>query len=242
MLYFTGMIRHEVLLFFILGSAMMLSVAFKKLTLLGALTGGLLGLCVYAGGGFTGLALMAMFFVLGVCATAVKRKWKERHDLTKKGESRRTAGQVFANGGVAGIIGLLIFSFPQHALWLRVMLAASLSSATADTMSSELGVVYGRFFYNIRTFQKDTRGLDGVISWEGTLLSVVGSCVIALVYSVGFGFSIAAFWIIIAGTVGNLCDSLLGATLERAHRIGNNTVNFLNTLIAALVAAALMFL
>jgi uncharacterized membrane protein len=40
----------------------------------------------------------------------------------------------------------------------------------------------------------------------------------------------------VAGIFGNLCDSILGASLERKQFIGNNTVNFLNTLFAAIFA------
>jgi uncharacterized membrane protein len=49
----------------------------------------------------------------------------------------------------------------------------------------------------------------------------------------GFG---KTFWLIVlTGTIGNLADSILGATYERKGAIGNNAVNFLNTLIAALL-------
>jgi len=41
-----------------------------------------------------------------------------------------------------------------------------------------------------------------------------------------------------AGIAGTFADSLLGGTLERRGLIGNNTVNFLSTL----VAASLVFL
>lgn len=236
------MIRNELLLFLIIGGTMALTLVLKKLTWAGAFTGGLLALCIYAGAGFTGLALLGTFFSLGVAATAVKRNWKVTQGLATKGESTRTAGQVIANGGVAGITGLLAFVSPQHAALLHVMLAASLASATADTLSSELGVVYGRNFYNIKTWKKDTRGLDGVVSWEGTLLGILGSCFIALLYTAMTGFSNAFSWIVISGTIGNLFDSFLGATLERANYIGNNAVNFLNTLLAALAVAVLMLL
>jgi uncharacterized membrane protein len=36
-----------------------------------------------------------------------------------------------------------------------------------------------------------------------------------------------------AGVAGMIFDSLLGATLERRHWLGNNAVNFASTLVAA---------
>jgi uncharacterized protein (TIGR00297 family) len=148
---------------------------------------------------------------------------------------------VFANGGMAGLIGITVMFFPEHARLLQTMLAASLAAATADTLSSELGVVYGRRFYNICTGKHDNRGLDGVVSWEGTWIGVAGSTLIALLYAIGFGWSVSVFWIVLAGTVGNIADSYAGAIWERSHLIGNNTVNFLNTLVAALVVLVVHF-
>lgn len=236
------MIRQPFLLFFILGIVMVLSVAFKKLTVAASLAGGLVGWCVYAGAGFTGLALLGAFFILGIAATAHKRSWKQELTISKKEKHARTAGQVFANGGLAGILGMLILFLPQHAITLQLMLAASLSSATADTVSSELGMVYGRRFYNIHTGQKEARGLDGVVSVEGLLLGMAGSILIAFVYCFGFGFGASFLWIVVAGTAGNLVDSYLGAVWERKNILTNNAVNFLNTVLAALTAWILSFL
>ncbi len=66
------------------------------------------------------------------------------------------------------------------------MLAAALASASADTVSSELGTLYGKRFWNIMTLRKDTNGLDGVISAEGTLAGIAASAVIVIIY-MGFG-------------------------------------------------------
>jgi uncharacterized protein (TIGR00297 family) len=221
--------------------AMVLSAGFKKLTWPGAFAGGVIAFCIYAGAGFAGLALLGAFFLLGTAATSFRKNWKEQTGMVEKKDSTRTAGQVLANGGVAGLLGLLAPFFPEKAAALQVLLAASLASATADTLSSELGVVYGRRFYNICTFKNDVRGRDGVVSWEGTLAGLAGSAIIALLYALSFGFSLNLLWILIAGTAGNFFDSILGATLERAQRLNNNAVNAMNTAFAAGVTAILLF-
>jgi uncharacterized membrane protein len=52
----------------------------------------------------------------------------------------------------------------------------------------------------------------------------------------GLGWGSGFLIIILAGTMGNLSDSILGALLERKQLLTNNGVNSLNTFIAALFA------
>ena len=228
----------SVLLFLIAGAT--LAVYRKKLTPAAGLTGALIGAAVYAGGGFPGLILLALFFLLGTIATS----WKKEKKLGLKGnaahESTRTPGQVIANGGVAALAGIGALLLPEHKPLFLLMMAAALSSATADTLSSELGMVYGRRFYHLLTFKPDERGLDGVVSLEGTLIGIAGSILIAATFVLTTQTKTDNFIIVLAaGTFGNLLDSVLGAVLERKGIITNNTVNFLNTLAAALFALAL---
>jgi uncharacterized protein (TIGR00297 family) len=216
------------LLAFILIAGVAYSTAARKLTVIAALTGAAVAILVFAGAGFTGLTMMTTFFILGSVATSVQSDNKK--DLNADQRGGRTAGQVLANSGTAALCGILILVLPVHAHVLQLMMAAGFASATADTLSSELGMVYGTRFFNIITLKPDLRGLDGVISVEGTLIGIVGSIVIALVYAMGMGWTANLIWIVVTGTLGNLTDSVL----ERKGTIGNNTVNFLNTLIAAL--------
>lgn len=212
------------------------SIVTGKITVGGALTGSAIAFTVFLGFGYTGVSLLAAFFILGTAATAWKRKEKVLIKVQQDQSIRRDAGQVFANGGVAGLMGALSYLFPEKALLCNLTLAASLSSAMADTLSSELGMVYGRRFFNIISWKKDSKGLDGVISLEGTLIGVVGSAIIALIYTIGLGLDSRFCIIILAGTIGNLSDSVLGALFERKHLLTNNGVNFFNTFIAAVIA------
>lgn len=221
---------------------MWLSVKAGKLTILGALTGGVLGWAIYSGAGFMGLSMLGAFFVLGSLVSSFRFRDKAALGLAEANKGRRKASQALANGGVAGLIGLFSWAYPAQTELFQLMLAASFASATSDTFASELGNVYGRNYYNILTLRPDTRGLDGVISLEGTLAGVGGSTIITILYGMGQGWGLLAGVVWIAGILGNLADSVLGAAWERKSYLSNDAVNFLNTLIAALIAGALYLL
>jgi uncharacterized protein (TIGR00297 family) len=227
---------HYLPLFLVLSAVMLISVRTGKLTLYAAVTGGVIAILIFIGAGYTGLTMLAVFFIFGTLATSWKKGDKLQAKSVKDQSVKRNTGQVIANGGVAAITGALACFIPEKAELFRLMMAGSLASAIADTLSSELGMVFGRRFYNIITLKREEKGLDGVISLEGTVTGTIGSAIIALIYGIGFGWDIRILFIIIAGTLGNLSDSVLGALLERKHYLNNDAVNFLNTLIAALMA------
>lgn len=229
----------DYLIYLLLLAGVALSIWRKKLTVSGAIIGGVIGLLIFKGGGYTGIAMLSSFFIVGSWATGWHLDKKQKARLAERDKGKRTAGQVIANGGVAAMFGTLAWYRPEYAALFQLMIAGSLAAATADTLSSELGTVYGRRFYDIISFKKVGAGPDGVVSLEGTLIGAAGAVLIALVYSLGTGFTITGLIIVAAGITGNLADSVLGATLERKGFIGNNTVNFLNTLTGALICLGL---
>lgn len=221
---------------------------------MGGLSGALVAGGLFSGLGYPGLALLGAFFVLGTAATSYRKHWKEGQGLRDNHKGRR-AVQVWANGGVAALCGLLAAGWAHYHVvdsidqiaapntgypMLRLAAAAALSSATADTLASELGNVWGRRYINIRTFRREQRGVDGAISLEGTLAGLGGSMVIAVLYYflVQPGWAAAGI-LLVAGTAGNLADSWLGATLQRRGLLSNDAVNALNTVLAALLCCLL---
>ena len=207
----------------------------KKLTITASITGGVLAALIFFGVGWLGIAFMTCFFLLGTLTTSWKKNYKLASGIVKKDDARRNTGQVLANGGVAGVLGALAIVFPQHQLLFLFLIATSFSAATSDTISSELGTVYGRNFYDILSLKRGVRGENGIISIEGTFFGILGSTFIAAIYSAEYGLDQRSIWIVVAGTIGNLADSVLGATLERRNVLGNDAVNLLNTAIAAAV-------
>jgi uncharacterized protein (TIGR00297 family) len=219
---------------------MAFSILTKKLSVAAALTGGILGFLVFLGAGFTGVFMMATFFLLGSFATGWKFSTKQAAGFAEKNKGMRTAAQVLANAGIPGLLGLLAWIYSAQQYPFILMMAAAFAAATGDTLSSELGMIYGKRFYNIISFRPDINGENGVVSLEGSLFGVAGSLVIALICCSTFGWG-GLLPVVIGGIAGNLADSILGATFERKHQMNNNLVNFLNTLIAALVCAAIYY-
>ncbi|MGC2107881.1 MAG: DUF92 domain-containing protein, partial [Candidatus Korobacteraceae bacterium] len=127
------------------------------------------------------------------------------------------------------------FSELSDILLLAAM--AALAEAAADTVSSELGQATARVAYMITDFREAPIGTNGAISVEGTLSGCVAACVVSWV-SAACGV-VDWRWtpvIAFAAIAGMFLDSVLGATLENAGRLGNDSVNWISTVFAADVA------
>ncbi|MDJ0836957.1 MAG: DUF92 domain-containing protein [Acidobacteriota bacterium] len=215
------------------------SIVSKKIDVPGGLTGAILSGGIFLGGGLASLSLLFVFFFAGTFASKWKIGEKVKLGLAQENSGRRSMRHAVANGGMAAACGLLAWFFPDEETLYLGMLAASMASATADTLSSEFGNLYGRRFVNVLTLKPERRGLDGVISLEGTLIGAIGSLAIGIVTllwgaSLPFALAVAA-----AGVFGNWIDSVLGATLQRRGLMNNDTVNAANTIIAGLFFQAL---
>lgn len=211
------------------------SIFTKKIDLIGAFAGGLICWLMFLGGNWLGVSLLFAFFVLGSGVTLVGRKQKKAQQLAHEVDGKRSLRHALANGGVAATCGLLAWYFPENQHLFLVMMAASLAAAASDTFSSELGMVYGTRHWDILSFRKGRRGNDGVISLEGSLAGVLGAGLMGTIVGIAMHDWQLTLLVTAAGILGNLADSIMGATLQRRDFMTNDTVNFANTLVAAVL-------
>lgn len=203
----------------------------------GAVAGAVVCFLLYLSAGGRAVGALVSVFVLTWMATRFGRSRKQRLGTAEKGDGRR-ASQVLANLGVATVAAVL-FAIYGNAGFLLAM-AAALSEAAADTVSSEIGQAVGTNPRLITTWKAVAPGTDGGVTVAGTLAGVVAAAVVGVGCVLTGLIAWKWFGIVVgAATVGMIVDSFLGAWLERRGLLNNDLVNFLGTLIAAGIARSL---
>ena len=204
--------------------------AVRSLSLSGAVAAVLLGTAIFGLGGLPWAVLLVGFFV---SSSALSRLFKRNkaavNEKFSKG-SRRDAGQVLANGGVAGLLVIAQAVFPSAAfLWAAA--AGTLAAVNADTWATELGVLSRSEPRLLTTGKPVEKGTSGAVSWGGTLAALAGAAVIGILALIVWPgdageMSIAAAasrlgLITLAGLAGSFVDSWLGATVQAIYYCPN---------------------
>lgn len=242
--------RHDPVILQTLGISMLFGLVVwfaRAATAAAAFTGALITACIYlrTPGWHSALFPLLAALILTLAATRIGRTRKEQVGTAEE-KHGRSASQVAANLGVAALACLpltatqLFNPSAKGTLISLVALGASLAETTADTLSSELGIVFGGEPRLITTFQKVSKGTDGGVTLGGTVAGCLGAAIVAAVTTFTLQMKPRMAVIIFAsGVFGLFADSLIGATLERRGWLNNDAVNFLSTLAAALLAGRL---
>jgi uncharacterized protein (TIGR00297 family) len=150
--------------------------------------------------------------------------------LLSRSGTARNERQVIANGGVAALAALA-----GNWLWF----AGALAAANADTWATEIGTRTHTPPRLITSWARVPAGTDGGMTLLGTVGGVAGAALIAAL-SMGLwpgGLGLAMI-VAVAGVVGMLVDSLLGATVQgKVWWMDNDAVNLAATLTGAAGAA-----
>src|SRR5574340_230608 len=170
--------------------------AARSLSFSGAIAATLLGTAVFGLGGFSWAVLLVGFFASSsVLSRMFKRRKAGVNEKYSKG-SRRDAGQVLANGGVAGLLAIAQAILPgANFLWAAA--AGTLAAVNADTWATELGILSPVNPRLITTGKVVEKGTSGGISLTGTLAALGGAAAIGLLAILGWpdyagGASLAA--------------------------------------------------
>ncbi|HYX82538.1 MAG TPA: DUF92 domain-containing protein [Gemmatimonadales bacterium] len=194
------------------------------LTARGAAAAVAVGVATIYGFGWRGMTLLLAFFISSSLLTAAAGGGEK-----SRGGGPRNARQVVANGGVAALAALA-----GNWAWF----AGAIAAANADTWATEIGSHSRTPPRLITTGRPVPAGTDGGMTVLGTAAGIAGAgFVAAIAYILGQRRAPA---IAVAGVLGMIVDSLLGATVQGTIRsIDNNAVNLAATLTGA-VCAGLM--
>jgi len=205
----------------------------------GMLTGVFMGLVTIVLGGFGWFVALIAFFGIGGFASKYRYEEKRELGVAEANEGARGTRNVLANAAVAILAVVGFAASPRLSADAGVFVlafAGSLATAMSDTLSSELGVLYGDPKL-ITSFEEVRPGTDGGVTLQGSLAGAAGALTVAVIALALLGVTPeGAGLVVVGGVVGMTVDSLLGAAVE-GRGLGNQSVNFLATLSGALFTA-----
>jgi uncharacterized protein (TIGR00297 family) len=194
-------------------SAVTAWVAYRRqmLTRSGALGAIITGTLTLAAGLNWALILIAFFLSSSILSKfGAQRKATAREQFSKS--DQRDLWQVMANGGLGTIIAVLYILTGEDTLWIPYL--ASFATVNADTWATELGTLSRQTPRLITTLRKAEPGTSGAVTPAGTLASLAGAAFIGVIGGLWDDFLQVMVIVTLAGLVGSLFDSLLGATVQ----------------------------
>jgi uncharacterized protein (TIGR00297 family) len=189
---------------------------FNFLSLSGSIATFLLAVIVYGIGGWVWTVPILMFFIASSLLSKYGKAKKKRLEKIFDKSSKRDSGQVAANGGLAGLIILLWYCYPEwNELYLYYL--ATIAAVTADTWGTEIGTLMKGKPRSIITLSPVDVGTSGGVSIAGFVGGAAGAVLIAASAAL-FDDSMITWMIavklVVSGVIGSVVDSLLGATVQ----------------------------
>ncbi|MBN2325705.1 MAG: DUF92 domain-containing protein [Candidatus Omnitrophica bacterium] len=202
-------------------------------------TGGLvIGTIILAMGGWELYVLLWLFFILASLATRLGYHIKVRMGVAQEEGGRRGSKHAVANCLMAALAIVAIGSTDGMDMIMAVFFCGALAAALGDTLSSELGQLFGRSPFMPTTFRKVPAGTVGAISIEGTLYGMMGVILFAAVaYFLEAISGNLAPAVMIGGWIGFYAESFIAAYwMDEGVEINNEWMNLLNTFIGGSMA------
>ena len=189
----------------------------KMLSFSGFIGATFIGWIVFLGFHLKGIIVLGSFFLSSSFWSYFKKDRKELVQQKNEKSSERDLCQVLANGGIPAVISIL-FYIDQHFMWVMVFIS-SVAAANADTWASEIGTLSNRKPIHIYRFKKVEAGTSGAVTLLGTYSGLAGALFIAVIAFILWDeINIKLVSVVtIIGFLGNLIDTLIGATLQASY-------------------------
>ncbi len=187
----------------------------KLLTLSGSVATFLLAVIVFGICGWQWTIPLVTFFVLSSFISKAGAARKAELERTANKIEGRDHAQVFANGGIGGMLALVTYWYPEIDLY--PLFVGSIAAVTADTWGTEIGMLARGHTVRLPDLKTVSPGSNGGMTIAGSLAGAGGSVVIGISASEWLDAGMLG-WIILAGIAGSLVDSILGATVQAEFR------------------------
>ena len=182
-----------------------------------------IGTLIFAVGGLAWAILLIAFFVTSSALSKYQARAKEPlAEKFQKGH-RRDLGQVLANGGWGALLALA-YAFTLQPI-LFVAFVGAMATVNADTWATELGVLSKTAPRLITNGRVVPVGTSGGSTPFGTFVALCGALLIGtLAFFAQFStadhhlsYAVCHLIIPLAGLLGSLFDSFLGATVQAIY-------------------------
>lgn len=247
----------------------LVAIFLKALDGRGFLASLLVGYSILIGGGLSWFVMVAAFFTMGVGFTWYKYEYKKKLGSAQEKGGARNWPNILANGGLSSAFALAEFAYGGSVF--AALFLGSISTAAADTVATELGLLNERkprlITHLGSIVSPGTSGGVTILGFIGAILASVVMGAMALVLGLLPVGPVIILVCVAGGLSGAVVDSLLGALVQRkgfctvCHRptealkhcgeptivtggapfIENNVVNLLATLAGALASLAAAF-
>ena len=163
---------------------------------------------------------LLIFFLVGSLISKINKK--SSSDI-KHGKPR-DMWQVLANGGLVGFLalmkGFIIDRGIMGAQEVDFTVLIIMSAALGDTLSSEIGMRWGKNPFRITTGKRVPIGLSGGISFAGLFGAFIGGMIMFLYALSCYEINLQLYLVLILAAIGgSLIDSLFGDWLQEKFEL-----------------------
>ncbi len=206
------------------------------------ITAALLGMLIIVFTDLRWFLALVLFFAVGSGFTRYRYDFKASMGVGEEKSGVRGYRNVFSNALPAASLAVAHHAIPVHSEVILVAYLASLATALADTLASEIGQTSKSAPLMITTLRRTRPGTDGGVTLLGEAAALGGALLLA-VFALVIGLvplhPLYISLITVGGVFGANLDSLFGATLQQRGILTNNGVNLASTAAAAVFVSLL---